>query len=403
MWPSPATGQEGGEPAGRRRMPLPTVRARLLAGMLCALATLTVVGCAAGAPAGDGSSAVGASSAGCGAPVHYGVFEKNAYGSDWSKADGLIAFNRVAGDGYYHICTVRPDGSDLQQLGLHSQTFPQRTAGSPAWSPSGRFIAFVAEKTGALPGNLRGDTFGATPGWGGYSDLWVATSDGSRAWPLTDLPIGNKDGALLPQFSPDGKLLEWTEKVEGANGADDWSLRIAHFNVGADGKPYLTDTRTVAPAGSRDPSEFVETGGFSADSSELVFTSDYQNRLMVENQIYELNLRTGDITRLTRGGVYNEHPRFTPSGQIIWMTDRDQPHSHSGGTDWWIMNADGSDQHRLTEFNDPSSPDYFGQTVWATVVNTDAWAANQSYFYGDVELSLITSQSDIIRVSLTCH
>ena len=377
-------------------------RSPRLSALLSLMAMLPLAGCA-GAPTGVGSSEVGASSADCGSPVHEKVFERNAYGSDWSKADDLIAFNRVAADGYYHIYTVRPDGSELQQLGTHSSTFPQRTAGSPAWSPSGRFIAFVAEKTGELPGNLHGDTLGATPGWGGYSDLWVATSDGSHAWQLTDLPVGNKDGVLLPQFSPNGRLMEWTEKLEGASGADDWSLKIARFNVSAGGRPYLTDTRTVAPAASSYPSEFVETGGFSADSSRLVFTSDYQNRLMVENQIYELDLRTGGITRLTRGGVYNEHPRFTPSGQIIWMTDRDQPLSHSGGDDWWIMNADGSDQHRLTEFNNPASPDYFGQTVWATVVNTDDWAANQSYFYGDVELNLLTSQSAILRVSLTCH
>ena len=333
----------------------------------------------------------------------YTVFEANAYGSDWSKIRNRIAFNRIGTDGFYHIYTVRPDGSDLQQIGLGSPTFPERTTGSPAWSPSGAFMAFVAEKTTTLPGNLQGDTFAATPGWGGYSDLWIATADGTHAWQMTDLPAGNNDGVLLPQFSPNGQLLEWTQKVQGASGTADWSLKVAQFNVSAAGQPYLTNIRTIAPGGSAFPNEFIETGGFSADSTHMLFTSDYQNHLAVENQIYDLNLLSGAITRLTKGGAYNEHPRFTPSGQVIWMTDEEQPMSHAGGTDWWIMNADGSDPQKLTEFNTPSSPNYLGKTVYATVVDRDNWGANGSYFYGDVEFNLITSESDILRVSLTCR
>jgi Tol biopolymer transport system component len=173
--------------------------------------------------------------------------------------------------------------------------------------------------------------------------------------------------------------------------------------VSAAGTPYLTNIRTVAPAGSTYPNEFIETGGFSAASDKMLFTSDYQNHRFVENQIFELNLKTGTIEKLTEGSAYNEHPRFTPSGQIIWMTDEDQPLSHLAGDDWWIMNADGSDPQKLTEFNTPASPNYFGKTVYTTVVNTDNWAANGSYFYGDLELNLVTSKSDILRVSLSCH
>ena len=94
-----------------------------------------------------------------------------------------IAFNTKASDGRFHIYTARPDGTDRQQLGVGSASFPQRTTGSPVWSPSGRFMAFVAEKPDH-PGN----SVPATPGWGSYSDLWVATADGSRAWQLTDVP-----------------------------------------------------------------------------------------------------------------------------------------------------------------------------------------------------------------------
>jgi len=95
--------------------------------------------------------------------------------------------------------------------------------------------------------------------------------------------------------------------------------------------PYLTGIRTVAPGGRAYPDEFIETGGFSANSQEMLFTSD------------------------------------------------------------------------LTNFSAPSSPGYFGRTVYATAVNTSNWGPGGSYFYGDAELSLVTSASDILRVTLTCR
>ena len=67
-------------------------------------------------------------------------------GPDWSKANDLIAFNAKGSDGRYHVYTVKPDGANRQQPGVGSATLPQRTTGTPARSPSGQFIAFVAEK-----------------------------------------------------------------------------------------------------------------------------------------------------------------------------------------------------------------------------------------------------------------
>jgi Tol biopolymer transport system component len=313
-----------------------------------------------------------------------------------------MAFNQQAADGYYHIYTVNPDGSNKRQVGAGSPTFPQRTTGSPAWHPSGQYMAFVAEKTTPLPGSLAGDTFGATPGWGDYSDLWVSTADGSRAWQLTNLPVGANSGVILPEFSPNGQLLEWTEKSQGGS-AVDFVIKVARFNLAADGTPYLTNVQTIAPGGSAFPNEFIETGGFSADSSQMLFTSNFQNHIWSQSQIYVLNLNTGVITRLTNWSSYDEHPRFTPGGQIIWMSNADQPAGHGLGDDWWIMNADGSNPHKLTHFNDPSNPEYLGKTVFATVVGTNSWSSDGSYFYGDLELSLLSSQMEIVRVSMTCR
>ena len=50
---------------------------------------------------------------------------------------------------------------------------------------------------------------------------------------------------------------------------------------------------------------FNETGGFSADSSSLVFTSDFETHNFWSNQIYRHDLNSGATTRLTRGNSYD--------------------------------------------------------------------------------------------------
>lgn len=335
---------------------------------------------------------------GCGPPISYQVFEKDAFGVDWSKVDDLIAFNAKGSDGRFHIYTVKPDGTNRQQLGVGSATFPQRTTGSPVWSPSGRFVAFVAEKS-SHPGN----SVGATPGWGSFSDLWVATADGSHAWQLTNVPTDKDHGTIIPEFSPDGRLLEWTERTAAGKMlnpnrfAGFWVIKVADFNVAQDGTPSLSGIRTVSPAGDA----FNESGGFSTDSTSLVFTSDFETRNFWKSQIYRLDLTSGATTRLTKGDSYNEHPRYTPNGQVLWMTNADNP---SHGTDWWTMNPDGSDPQRLSDFNSNGDARVFGsKQVYATVVQTADWSPDNRYFYGDVETNLLNSDSVILRVSLTCQ
>lgn len=236
------------------------------------------------------------------------------------------------------------------------------------------------------------------------SDIWIATADGLDAWRVTDVPDDANHGVLIPEFSPNGRLLEWSERTRApalwnpVQVAGFWVIQVAHFVVAANGTPTVTGAQTIDPGGNA----FNETGGFSPDSTTIAFTSDFETHNFWTNQIYTINLATGRIVQLTRGRDYNEHPRYTPDGRVVWMAGNRQPGNHSG-TDWWVMNANGSDQQRLTDLNDRSSPQYFGQTVYATVVQTSNWSADGHSFVADLELSLLTSNSDIVRVQLTCR
>ena len=333
----------------------------------------------------------------CGPPVTHSVFVADGWGAYWSHALNTIAFNRQSSDGYFHIFLINPDGSNERVFGASTPGFPAKTVGTPAYSPNGKYLAFAAEKAVHPEG-----TAAASPGWGGYSDLWVARSDGSKVWQMTNTPSDPDHGTMLPEFSPDGTLLEWTERTKTGNPFDlnrpggDWAIKVADFVDQADG-PALQNIRSYSPGGDH----FNETGGFSPDSKSLVFTSDFANSNFWKNQIFRLDLATGKTTQLTDGDEYNEHPRYTPDGRVIWMSGKNQC-LIGCGSDWWIMNADGSNQVRLTYFDDKTSPGYYGREVWATEVQTANWSPDGSYFYGDVLTNLITNRGQIVKVSLTC-
>ena len=92
------------------------------------------------------------------------------------------------------------------------------------------------------------------------------------------------------------------------------------------------------------------------------------------------------MVRLTNEG-YNEHAHISPDGKyIVWMSSVGNGDTHDYykvGTDYWIMNIDGSNKQRLTFLNKPDHPHFRGR--YAVVADFD-WdpsssAANGYRFY----------------------
>jgi Tol biopolymer transport system component len=249
-------------------------------------------------------------------------------------------------DGYYDISLIRPDGSEERCVTDDTGgKLPNGNNGQPAWHPSSRYLVFQAQKKQDV-GNW-GRDIASTPGLGMHSNLWLLDLDTENFHQLTDTPNTNDSGVLHPHFSKDGKKLSWAERVKG-----DWRLVTADFAPPS----TLTDHKVFKPVGTT----FYENHGFSGDGRYLTFTAGELHKF--KTKVYRLDLQTGEHLELA-GQKYNESALYTPRDQhIVWMTSRE---NNNPGTDYWVMDPEGRNKRRITDFNNPKLKSFRQQVIFA--------------------------------------
>jgi Tol biopolymer transport system component len=277
----------------------------------------------------------------------------------WSPRGDVIAMDRKGRDGYYDVFLVNPDGTNERCItDKTGGAIPGGNNGQPAWHPSGELLVFQAEKRGSV--GHWGRDIASTPGFGGHSDLWLVDLSTNTFHQLTRTANSPDTGVLHAHFSKDGKWLSWSESYGRSNPSDHkasagyWRLKVARFHYGPEGAK-LTNIRTYEPGGPA----FYENHGFSADGTKLLYTSNCEapkkTGFFKSTRIYQLDLNTESVEKLTADGGYNEHALYTPDGKhIVWMSGKDNRY----GTDYWVMDSDGRNKRRITDFNNPKNPSY---------------------------------------------
>ncbi len=327
----------------------------------------------------------------CAGPLSIRIFRADtSFATEWSPVANRLAFNKKTADGYYNLFTSLPDGSDEKPLTYQNPHVPGKHACTPVWTPDGQYIVFGAEKKS----HGRSST-DAICGFGAYSDIWVIRADGTSAWPLTDVPNDYDHGAMIPRLSRDGKSLLWSERIGAPNLLStaetfgSWVLKVTALSF-ANGEPRIDEPRLLQP-GARG---FYEGADFTPDGRGVLFTSSLATGSAWTSQIFVVDLASGHVTELTTND-YNEHGRYTPDGtQILYMSSTAVNYH---GTDWWLMNPDGTNRHRLTSFEVKGNPQSSGTALYPGTV---AWDPTGRWFIGDIETNLV-SQS-YTRVRVTC-
>ena len=322
----------------------------------------------------------------------YSVYRNHGLDVDWDySGSNRIAFSMKGDDGYYDIHTADPDGSNDSCMTCLLSPLTDKHIAVPSWHPSGQWLLMTVEKP-----VHDGSSFDALPGLGSYTDIWIMNRSATKTYKLVDIVNDNDHGVILPRFSRDGTKILWTDRKAAANlfvptqTAGFWTIKVADFAFNpSDSVPYLSNIRTIEPVSNY----FYEAYGFSGDGSKIIFCSNMNKPSFFDENIYTIDITGNQLTQLTTSD-YNEHAWFTPDGnQIVWMTNAQA----SSGTDWWMMNRDGSNKHRLTYFNEPSNAQYAGHAVWCGLVS---FSPDGKEFVGGRQVSLTTQEGEIIKVSL---
>ena len=229
-----------------------------------------------------------------------------------SAHNGLIAFDHGP-IRQTQISTATPSGARV-----HALTSAARSSVEPSFSPDGRQILFVRDARN------------------GRADLWTMNANGSNQRRLT---WTRRIGEENPTWSPDGAQIAFA--VGGGPQRGIWIM-----NRDGSGRRFVTGYGTDERGGG-DPR-------WSPDGSLIAFVSPLGHISVVPAEGGQMAVL--DPERDDNGFSW------TPDGRIVFARwGRVKPHFNGIQTDLWVMNAGGTNLHRITD-----TPGFDeDQPVWA--------------------------------------
>ncbi len=199
----------------------------------------------------------------------------------------------------------------------------------------------------------------------GNLEIYVMNADGSNQTRLTNNPAKDE----YPSWSPDGKRI--------AFGSD----RDSHSDVYENAEVYIMNADGSNQTNLTNNPAFDYSPSWSPDGQKIAFCSERDGNV----DVYIMNPDGSNQTRLTDNPAPDVKPMWSPDGmKIAFQTTR------NGKEDVYVMNSDGSSQTRLTD-----NPAWDGCLSWSPDGQKIAFASrrdgNSEIFYGNSEIYVMNA------------
>jgi len=273
---------------------------------------------------------------------HLGNIRMLTHGGDnaeaYFSADGRKLIFQSTRDG--RTCdqqyTMNVDGTNIRRI---SNGQGKTTCGYYFAMDKKVFYASTFAVDTACPAKLdpsKGYVWGLDP-----FDIYTANADGSGLQRLTFNDVYTAEGTL----SPDGKTIVFTSLRNGdldiyTMNVDGTNLKQLTTAVGYDGGPFW----------SPDGKKIVYRANHPADSASLKEYKDLLAQRIVrptKMEIWVMNADGSDQHQITQLGGANFAPFFTPDGKrIIFSSNYKNP--HSSDFELYLVNLDGTGLEQVT-------------------------------------------------------
>lgn len=202
----------------------------------------------------------------------------------------------------------------VQQLTFDRGTPEQVINEFAVASPDGKYFVVQHSEDPKLvtrPDGSRVIDFKETSNW----DIYRYRVDGRERLRLTD-EVASED---QPTWSPDSQTIVY-RKLNGKS--------FDLYLMDADGR----NKRELLI----DPEHDEKTPAFSRDGKRVVF---FSNRDGLKWNLYTIDIETREVVRLTHEDVEDKHPQFTPSGDVVFHSNRASTEvTLEGGEEFYLMN-----------------------------------------------------------------
>jgi len=204
-------------------------------------------------------------------------------------------------------------------------------------------------------------------------DIYTANDDGSNLRRLTNYGVYTAEGTL----SPDGQTIVFTSLKDGD--LDIYTMRIdgselkrLTFQPGYDGGPFF----------SPDGKKIVYRAWHPTDTALVNYRALLSQRLVRPNrmELWVMNADGSDQHQITNLGGANFAPYFTPDGRrIIFSSNYKNPRSRN--FELYLVNADGSGLEQVT-----NHPEFDGFPMFSPDGKSLVWASGRSSGQGELNL-----------------